>query len=45
MWSNANFYKQLEEGSFGKTTLANNVALSSKAENEPFPIPWTLCTT
>lgn len=35
----------MEEGWFGKITLANNLALSSKAENEPFPVPWIFSTT
>lgn len=45
MWSNAYFYKLMEEGWFGKITLASNLALSSKAENEPFPVPWIFSTT
>lgn len=45
MCNNANFYKLSEEGWFHKITLANNLALGSEAENEPFPMPWTFSTT
>lgn len=40
MWSNANSYKLLEEGWFGKAALENSLELPIEAEDEHFLVTW-----